>query len=100
MSRVVELVAQLDVELSQAEKRPENVASLLERLGLAMSQPEGCEQFSDVVLEVVPAIVAASRLSPGCHEAACILLTAAAQHGASSRDVFTALAAALSETLK
>lgn len=98
MSTVPELAVQLDSCLSNRPPDPDHVARLVGALTAALDTSEGREDLGDVIFDVMHNLVAAACLSEPCEREVAALLTAAADVCA-AREVYTAVAAALSETM-
>jgi len=101
MVSVPKLAAQLDRALSGVPPAVEEVPPALRKLAEHLTSSTGRQEFSDIVLEIIPSLVAAAHISSDTiNTAACGLLVSAAECCAAPREVFVATAAALSDTLK
>jgi hypothetical protein len=99
MPSIPELAAQLDTDLSKPLIESDHLFALLEQIINLVGTPEGCQDLNDLVFNFIPTLVNAAGQSKACEKAAERLLQAAAEKCV-PREVFSALAAALSEAMQ
>jgi hypothetical protein len=99
MSTIPELAAQIDAELCKDRTDADHLLTLLEQITTQISTPEGCEDLNDLVFDLVPTIILPGSKSKACENAVKQLLQAAAEKCV-PREVYSALAAALSESMQ
>ena len=101
-SSVVELAAQVDAVVSAEplfEFSDRLIADLIQKITVQLKERfTACEELSDIILDFFPTLAVAASLSIACEDAV-IEVMAVAAHCASAREIYTALAAALSEAL-
>jgi hypothetical protein len=98
MASIPELAAQVDNELSKDLHDTDHLLTLLQQITNQSSTPEGCEDLNDLVFDLVPTLVIAAGKSKACEIAVEHLLEAAAEKCV-AREVYSALAAALAESM-
>ena len=102
MSSIGELAAQLDTAVSASDQgtvADQNLLSLIHQMNSLLSTPEGCAEFSDLVLDMSDSLLEAAGLSKACESAVAELVEAAAGKCV-AREIYTALAAALSSSMQ
>jgi hypothetical protein len=101
MPKITELAGQLDTELAREPFDADHLLFLLEQISQQMCTPQGCEDLNDLVFDLIPPFIHAAGKSKACEDAVKQLLgAAAAENCVSPREVYSALAAALSDSMQ
>lgn len=99
MLSLSELAAQVDIALSKVPPASDQIPLLIHQAIRKIDNKESCEELSDIIFDLVPSLIIAAGLSKACEDAVKELLDVAAEQCA-AREVYTALASALSEAMQ
>jgi len=100
MASIPELAVQVDNELSKDfHDADDHLLNFLQQITYQISTLEGCNDLNDLVFDLVPTLVIAAGKSKACEIAVEHLLEAAAKKCV-AREVYSALAAALADSMQ
>ena len=89
----------MDIALSKVPPDADQIPPLLHQLIAQLDHPDSCGELSDIIFDLIPSLILAAGLSKECENDVTELLNVAAEQCA-AREVYTALAAALAESMQ